>query len=156
MSSHLFGAGRRPAAAFTVLQGGRAGELPRVYAPALYIASLSLGTGPRLLLEVFAEAAWKNRTFSPSQARLGQLVHRDARSVRRWIRQLVGRRLVVAQRRGRGRTNMYRLSHRFWARIVAGNRARVPAELHGSLRRLGLKMGVDPGTIDRRLGRRHR
>src|SRR5882724_6644382 len=120
MSYHSLGAGRRPAATLRLLEGGDGQKIVRVYAPVLYIASLSLGTGPRLLLEVFAEAAWKNRTFSPSQARLGQLVHRDARSVRRWIRQLVGRRLIVAQRRGRGRTNMYRLSHRFWARLVAG------------------------------------
>jgi hypothetical protein len=139
-----------------VLQGGADEKPRRIYAPVLYIASLTMGTGPRVLLEAFTEAAWKNRTFSPSQKRLGQLVHRDARTVRRWIRVLVARHFVVAERRGRGRTNRYRLTHKFWGRIVAGNRARVPAELHGSLRRLGLKMGVDPGTIDRRLGRRPR
>jgi|SRR5882724_5526645 len=156
MSYHSLGAGRRPAATLRLLEGGDGQKIVRVYAPVLYIASLSMGTGPRLLLEVFTEAAWKNRTFSPSQARLAEVAHRDARTIRRWIRVLVQRGYVVVQRRGRGRTNRYRLSHKFWGRIVAGNRARVPAELHGSLRRLGLKMGVDAATIDRRLGRRPR
>jgi len=156
MSYHFMGAGRRSASELVVLQGGRARELPRVYAPVFWIACRTLGTGPRLLLEVIAEAAWKNRVFSPSQARLATALHRDARTIRRWARQLAGRRLIVIQRRGRKLTNRYRLSHAFWGRLVAGNRARVSAELQGPLRRLGLKIGVDAGTIDRRLGRRPR
>jgi len=150
------GAGRRPSSPLTVLQGGRQGKLPRIYAPVFYIACQTMGTGPRLLLEVIAEASWKNRTFSPSQAVLAKKMHRSQRTVIRWAKQLAGRRVIDIQRRGHRLTNRYRLSHRFWARIVAGNRALVPGELYEPLRRLGLKMGVDPGTIDRRLGRRPR
>jgi len=156
MSHHLLGAGRRPAAALQLLQGGAGRELRRVYAPVFFIACRTLGTGPRLLLLVIAEAAWKNRTFSPSQITLATKLHRNRRTIIRWARALTARRLIVVERRGRRLTNRYRLSRAFWGRIVAGNRARVPSELQGPLRRLGLKMGIDPGTIDRRLGRRHR
>ena len=111
-------------------------------APLLYVAALKLGVGPRLLLEVLLEAEWKHRAFAPTQPRLGEVLHRDARTVRRWVRALKRRGLIYVKRRGRGRSNVYRVHRRLWDRLAGRRHVAVPKEVQQSLWKIGLRIGV--------------
>ena len=117
-------------------------SLRPVYAPLLYVAALSLDDGPRLLLVVLLEAEWKHRAFAPTQARLGEVLHRDARTVRRWVRALKRRRLIYVKRRGRGLSNVYHVHRSLWDRLAGRRPVELPRELQRSLWKIGLRIGV--------------
>ena len=150
MSHHILGAGRR-APALEVLQGGRGRGPARVYAPEFFIATLrDMGEEPKLLLVVIAGAVWRNRHFQPHLEVLAKKMQKSTRTLIRWTKALERGRYITVQRRGRGRSNRYRLTRWFWARLVAGNRGKLDRGATDALYRLGLKIGVDPATMKRR------
>ena len=122
---------------------------PRIYAPALYFGSLTAGTGVRLLVAGIAERALAGQVFSPSQAKLGDMYHRDRRTIIRWVKVAVERRWVRVLRRGRKLTNVYRLSRWLWGRLTGRYTSKIPEALQGTLYSLGLKMGMTPATMQR-------
>jgi hypothetical protein len=120
---------------------------PKVYAPALYFGCLTAPTGVRLLVAGVAEAALGGKVFSPSQAKLGQLYHRDRRTILRWVKVAVGRGWIRRTRRGRTMTNVYRLSRWLWGRLTGRHASKVPKLLQDSLWRIGLRIGVTPAKM---------
>lgn len=128
--SHHSGNGRRP------------GVLIRE--PALYIACLDAPKGALVLLEALVPIVLKERVFSPSQARLGVMMHRSPRTIIRYVRILKERGWVRVYRRGKKLTNVYRLGRALWQRLTGQLKPRVPKALQDSLYRLGLRIGVDP------------
>ena len=113
-----------------------------VRAPALYLACLTTGTGPRLLLEVVAEAVLKGRVFMPSQVKLGELLHRDRRTIIRWAKAASARGWLRVVRRGKKLTNLYLLSRALWRRLTGQTKPKLPSELQETLWRIGLRIGV--------------
>jgi len=102
-------------------------HLPRLYAPIWYVGSLSLGTGPRLLLELVLDAKRAHREVQLDQVTWGKLLHRSPRTIRRWLRELRARHLVRVIRRGRRLTNLYMLGRSLWARLTGQHEARAPS-----------------------------
>ena len=130
-----------------LIPGGARRNPPKLYAPALYFGALSAPLGVRLLIAAVAEAKLAGRVFSPSQAALGRLYRRDARTIKRWVRLAVQRGYLQRTRRGRTLSNVYRLSPRLWRRLTGRYRTPTARELQGTLWRLGLRLGVDPATM---------
>jgi len=143
-SSNLRGGLR---ANLALLEARRRVHAPRIYAPAIYFGCLSAGTGVRLLVAGVAERALAGQVFSPSQAKLGQLYHRDARTIRRWLKVGVERRWLRVVRRGRKLTNVYRLARWLWGRLTGRHEARIPDELQGTLFRIGSRAGLTPEAM---------
>jgi hypothetical protein len=114
---------------------------------ALYTLSLSLPTGPKVLLEAITETVLAGGRFQPSQQRVGELAGRRRETVNRWVRVLRERGLVRVVRRGKRMTNFYLLARALWCRLTGRVRPKLPAPVQESLFRLGLRMGVNPDTM---------
>jgi len=132
-----------------LLQGSAARRPSKLWAPVFYCACLTAPVGVRLLVAAVMEAMLRGRAFAPSQARLGRTWHRDRRTISRWVRLAVAHHWLRRRRRGRTRTNTYQLTPYFWRRVTGRYQHRVPTEVQETLWRLGLRIGVDPGTMRR-------
>lgn len=120
---------------------------PRVRAPALYLACLSTGVGPRLLLEVVAEAVLKGRVFMPSQVKLGELLHRDRRTIIRWAKAASARGWLRVVRRGKKLTNLYLLSRALWRRLTGQVKGRVEPGVQLVMDRLWKRIRENQGAV---------
>lgn len=99
---------------------------PRIYAPALYFGCLTAPMGVRVMVAGIAECALRGRVFSPSQARLGELYHRDRRTISRWVQHATRCGWIRVLRRGKKLTNVYRLARYLWRRLTGQFRQRPP------------------------------
>lgn len=118
-----------------------------VRAPALYLACLTTGVGPRLLLEVVAEAVLKGRVFMPSQAKLGELLHRDRRTIIRWAKAASAKGWLRVVRRGKKLTNLYLLSRALWRRLTGQVRGRVEPGVQLVMDRLWKRIRENQGAV---------
>jgi len=117
---------------------------PRIHSPALYFACLTAPTGVRQLVGVVAEAALHGQAFAPGQEKMGEMFHRDRRTMNRWCRYAVRHHWLRVIRRGRTLTNVYRLARWLWARLTGQWKRRLPTGVQEPLYRLGLRLGMTP------------
>lgn len=93
-------------------------HFPRIEAPALYLGSLTLPAGSKVLLAMVAERCVRGQTFCPSQRRLGEMVRRRRETISRQLAVLRMHGWIRIIRRGKKLTNVYRLSRELWGRLM--------------------------------------
>jgi hypothetical protein len=77
--------------------------------PNFLLKSAKLSSGDKLAFAILLSYAWHNDYCFPGQARLARDMGIDERSVRRHLKSLQVNNLLKIDRRGLGKTNIYRL-----------------------------------------------
>lgn len=111
-------------------------QLPRgrtVQYRVLYLSATPIPTLWRLILVNIGEAVVARRPFHPSQARLGELMGRSVRTIKRAVRGLAEAGLIRIKRRGNRLSNVYLLARRLWHSLTGG------LEWPGKAKQLGFR-----------------
>jgi DNA-binding MarR family transcriptional regulator len=78
--------------------------------PNFLLKSKKLSAGDKMAFAMLLSYAWQNDYCFPGQARLAEDMGLDERTVRRHLKSLEANELLKIERRGLGKTNIYKLN----------------------------------------------
>lgn len=77
--------------------------------PNVVLRNPLISVGAKLAYAVLLSYAWQERSCFPGQERMAEDMGCSPRSVIHYLQELHDRKIIEVQRRGQGRTNLYRL-----------------------------------------------